>query len=682
MRLFFAGLLLLGTSPVSGEPLKLTDSPQIAAGPALEELIGDHTLDEALDSLSWNKLTAAPNYGFTDRVIWLRLRVNADAPSSRILYIDAWMKDLQMSVVRGEKRTTVDLGHAARFAEQAERFRRIAVPFEFEKGETLFLFRLHGEDTVRFPLQIWKPSAFQRFRDATTVLFAAYFGAMLIMVVYNLFIYVSTREKSYLPYVFYVSAAMVYFASQSGFLLQFTTLGPGAVRLHLFAAGLFIATLGAFSVSFLQLRSASPVMFWILMLLIFCGLASSCLALVPSVPFSLVARIESYAALATLPAVMAAAVRRWFDGYSPARFFVLAFSLFVAGAAFFVFGLLGVLPFNLLTGQGIMIGSVIEVALLSLALSDRINFLKRSIEKNLSALNAARLEIEASEKKYRSLVEDSGDLIFTLDQSGVITGANNAAFGILGIRARNLTGREFSSLIHDAHGSAGLQGALLAESMKTLDRGPAQFRMLANSSMDEPVELVVRMERIGTGSDSFVLGKASHAAEDSLLRFLNVERGRYELDNYLANLELLNQRITRNLARYFSPGESVLLQTCLREILMNSVEHGHLRVDPAKKRAAQAAGKYVEFLADALKNPSVESKRIRVAYSINSARSWFQVSDEGAGFDYEAELKRTSQGADVTGGRGLAMATTFFDVVRFQDGGRTVSLIKFTGGTG
>lgn len=682
MRLFFAGLLLLGTSPVSGEPLKLTDSPQIAAGPALEELIGDHTLDEALDSLSWNKLTAAPNYGFTDRVIWLRLRVNADAPSSRILYIDAWMKDLQMSVVRGEKRTTVDLGHAARFAEQAERFRRIAVPFEFEKGETLFLFRLHGEDTVRFPLQIWKPSAFQRFRDATTVLFAAYFGAMLIMVVYNLFIYVSTREKSYLPYVFYVSAAMVYFAGQSGFLLQFTTLGPGAARLHLFAAGLFISTLGAFAISFLQLRSASPAMFWTLMLLIFCGLASSCMALVPSIPFSLVARIESYAALATLPAVMVAAVRRWFDGYSPARFFVLAFSLFVAGAAFFVLGLLGVLPFNLLTGQGIMIGSVIEVALLSLALSDRINFLKRSIEGNLSALNAARLEIEASEKKYRSLVEDSGDLIFTLDQSGVITGANNAAFSILGIRARNLTGREFSSLIHDAHGSAGLQGALLAESMKTLDRGPAQFRMLLNSSMDEPVELVVRMERIGTGGDSFVLGKASHAAEDSLLRFLNVERGRYELDNYLANLELLNQRITRNLARYFSPGESVLLQTCLREILMNSVEHGHLRVDPAKKRAAQAAGKYVEFLADALKNPSVESKRIRVAYSINSARSWFQVSDEGAGFDYEAELKRTSQGADVTGGRGLAMATTFFDVVRFQDGGRTVSLVKFTGGTG
>ena len=98
---------------------------------------------------------------------------------------------------------------------------------------------------------------------------------------------------------------------------------------------------------------------------------------------------------------------------------------------------------------------------------------------------------------------------------------------------------------------------------------------------------------------------------------------------------------------------------------MNAVEHGNLRVDPAAKRAAQAAGKYVEFLAAALRNPAVQDKRIHVAYSINQTRVWFQVSDEGPGFDYESELERASQGADVTGGRGLAMATTFFDLVRF-----------------
>lgn len=682
VRVFLSGLLFFGASAVFGRELTLTDSPQIAAGPMLEELTGEHSLEEALASTSWKDLKSAPNYGFTSEPIWLRLSVNAQEPADRILYVDAWMRDLQMTVLRGASRTTVDLGHAARFEKESNRFRRIVVPFRFEKGQTLLLFRLQGEDTVRFPLQIWKPSAFQRFRDVTTVLFAAYFGAMLIMIVYNLFVYVSTREKSYLPYVLYVSVAMLYFASQSGFLLQFTHLGPAFVRLHLVLAGLFVATLGAFTISFLQLRSASPFTNWILIFLVSVGFLAAGLAALPFFSFGLVARIESYAALALLPVVMIAAVRRWLGGYGPARFFVLAFSLFVAGAVFFVLGLLGVLPFNLLTGQGIMIGSVIEVALLSLALSDRINFLKRSIENNLAALNAARAEIEASEKKYRSLVEDSGDIIFTLDHAGVITGANNAAFSILGFRARNLIGKEFASLIHDAHGSAGLQGALLSESMKALDRGPAQFRMLLNSSLDEPVELVVRLEKIGTGQDSFILGKAGYAAEDSLLRFLNVERGRYDLDNYLLNLELLNQRITRNLARYFSAGESVLLQTCLREILMNAVEHGNLRVNPAEKRAAQKAGRYVEFLGEALKNPSAQNRRIRVAYSINQSRAWFQVSDEGPGFDHEAEMRRAAQGADVTGGRGLAMAATFFDLVRFADGGRTVSLIKFTGGAG
>lgn len=559
------------------------------------------------------------------------------------------------------------------------RFRRILVPLRFEKGETTLLFRLRGEDTMRFPLQIWKPEAFQRFRDATTALFAAYFGAMFIMVVYNLFVFVSTRDRSYLMYVLYVGSALLYFGGQSGFVLQLTHLPPEFVRLHLASAGLYVASLGAFSIGFLQLWTTHRKISLVLAATTLLGLVAAVLSVIPGVAFSIAARIESYTALVVLCTIAGAGILKWKDGFAPARFFLLAFSLFVAGALLFLLSVLGVIPYNLLTGQGIMIGSVIEVALLSLALSDRINFFKRSIEVNLAALKAARTEIQASERKYRSLVEDSGDMIFTLDLAGVITGVNSAAFTLIGFRPRHLTGKSFSSLIHDAHGSAGLQGALLAESVKELDKGPAQFRMLLNSSMDEPVELLLRMEKIGTGEDAFILGKASHAAEDSLLRFLNVERGEYYLDNYLINLELLNQRITRNLVRYFSPGESVLLQTCLREILMNAVEHGNLRINPDEKRAAQTAGRYVDFLAQALKTPEAQNRRIRVAYSINQTRAWFQVEDEGPGFDFEAELSRASEGADIAGGRGLAMAATFFDVVRFQDQGRTVSLIKFTG---
>lgn len=679
VRLFFVLLVFLAAPAVFGRQLTLTEDPQQAAGPMLEELVGEYSLEEALASTEWRELRAAPNYGFTPKTIHLRLRVFARQSEHRVLHVDAWMKDLELTVIRGASRTVIDLGHNARFGDQSNRFRRILLPFHFEQGETTLVFRMQGEDTVRFPLQIWKPDAFQRFRDGSTALLSAYFGAMFIMIVYNLFVLISTREKSYLPYVLYVAAGLAYFGSQSGFVLQFTNLGPGFVRMHLSAAGIYIATLGAFTISFLQLRTTHR---WIAAFLFgttALGIAAAVLALIPGVAFSLAAKLESYTALGLLPVVMYAAVRRWRDGFAPARFFVLAFSLFVAGAILFLFGLLGILPFNLFTGQGIMVGSVVEVALLSLALSDRINFFKSSIERNLAALDAARAEILASEQNYRSLVEDSADMVFTLDHAGIITGANRAAFPLLGFRAIHLQGRAFSSLIHDAHGSAGLQTALFAESIKALDRGPSQFRMLLSSSMDEPVELLIRLEKIGTGADGFILGKAGRASDDSLLRFLNVERGEYSLDNYLANLELLNQRITRNLARFFSAGESVLLQTCLREILMNAVEHGNLGIDPASKRAAQARGRYVDFLVEALRDPAVRARRVRVRYTINEARAWFQVSDEGKGFDFEREMERARQGADVAGGRGLAMAQTFFDVVRFEDGGRRVSLIKFTG---
>ena len=92
----------------------------------------------------------------------------------------------------------------------------------------------------------------------------------------------------------------------------------------------------------------------------------------------------------------------WRLGYKPAKYFMAAWIFFLIGTLVLSLRALGFLPINFFTAHGIMIGSVIEVSLLSLGLANRINLMK--MEKEL-AQQAAKKEhlkfVMESEKNIR-----------------------------------------------------------------------------------------------------------------------------------------------------------------------------------------------------------------------------------------------------------------------------------------
>jgi two-component system NtrC family sensor kinase len=64
-------------------------------------------------------------------------------------------------------------------------------------------------------------------------------------------------------------------------------------------------------------------------------------------------------------------------GYSPAKYFLLAFTIFIGAVVVFVMKDAGVIPYNAWTFFALPLGSAIEMVLLSLALASRINQLKK-----------------------------------------------------------------------------------------------------------------------------------------------------------------------------------------------------------------------------------------------------------------------------------------------------------------
>jgi PAS domain S-box-containing protein len=94
---------------------------------------------------------------------------------------------------------------------------------------------------------------------------------------------------------------------------------------------------------------------------------------------------------------------------------------------------------------------------------------------------AAAKRMEASEKKYRQLVESINDVLFTLDHQGTITYMSPVVKSLSGFDAEKYTGAHFSEFVHPEH---------LDEIMNEFDQlksgknSPSEYRILTKSGED------------------------------------------------------------------------------------------------------------------------------------------------------------------------------------------------------
>jgi signal transduction histidine kinase/CheY-like chemotaxis protein len=113
---------------------------------------------------------------------------------------------------------------------------------------------------------------------------------------------------------------------------------------------------------------------WVLLALVVFSAVVVGLSLMTS--YALALRLATALALTFTVVIFAAGIFAWLRGLRVARYFIIAWSAFLLGGIINTLMVLGYLPNVFLTMYSSQIGSAIEVALLSLALADRINAMR------------------------------------------------------------------------------------------------------------------------------------------------------------------------------------------------------------------------------------------------------------------------------------------------------------------
>jgi len=294
-------------------------------------------------------------------------------------------------------------------------------------------------------------------------------------------------------------------------------------------------------------------------------------------------------------------------------------------------------------------------------------------------------KLARAEEKYRHLVEGTGDIIFSMTTDGRFITLNKAVRGHLGFSPDELANRSIFELLpqYDSAGYA-LEKELLQESIRNLleKRTPVKTRVsFAGKYAKEPVEFSLRLEYPETEGEAEILGKAVSVEDDLILNFLHRERGSYSIGNLISHADVLSQKLTRNLTRIMPVPDVQSIRLSLREMLINAIEHGNLDITFDEKTQVQANGDFLEFLASRRSQPEYAGRRVRIDYIMDMHRVAYRIRDEGRGFDHAALMEKAADIANegfLEHGRGIVMTRSLFDVVRYNDTGNEVVLIKYT----
>ncbi len=371
----------------------------------------DPTRTESFESVRDKAFSTpkTPNPNVRSEALWLRAAFAVPPPKDAVLElqdifageIDVYVRDTtgQWQTYRG--------GMMRPFSERP-------IP------RRLPVFPVGGADTVYFRIQTVSPPAlkltlytrlgFEQKEAREQTFHALVYGAMAMIFFYNLFLGITMKERLYFVY----SAMIVLMAHNFGNMWGYTTaylwpgLGTWAAPWTMGLVFLSMLTVVEFSLRYLSVKTYSIRSYKLLRgvqtVMLFGALWGWTLPLSPLEVRPFWTRFMITTTMLVPPTMIVLAVRLYRKGNAAAPSYIAAFGTLVGGTLLLSLKNFGVLPSNLLTENGVIVGSVVEGAILAVGLGQKINRLNKERE------TAQARTIAALQENERLVVEQNRTL--------------------------------------------------------------------------------------------------------------------------------------------------------------------------------------------------------------------------------------------------------------------------------
>jgi diguanylate cyclase (GGDEF)-like protein len=360
----------------------------INLGPKLEYLEdpkNELSLEDVrkLDKHAWvPNDSETPNFGYTDSSYWLRFRLNnrtaccgVDQENKIIAVKYALLDHIEYyEIIDGQISLSTVTGDIYPFSQRPIRHRDFLFPIslKFDKPVDIY-FRVSTQGATQFPVSIWDASKYSFADQDEQILKALYYGMILALVLYNLFLFVSIKERPYIYYVGMMASFLLLMSGMHGFLFQYVfTQSPIFQKMNILISlpsALLFSIL--FTSYFLHLDKIAPRLNT--MMNTFAVIFLFCIAGAFILPYDISTRISVFLSIPASCLILFSGPYAWSKGQTAARYFTVAWLFLLLGAIISAVSKFGLLPRTSFTENAVNWGSAIESILLSFALADRFN---------------------------------------------------------------------------------------------------------------------------------------------------------------------------------------------------------------------------------------------------------------------------------------------------------------------
>ncbi len=421
-----------GTHALTPTPLYFADDNELG----IEEVIAQK------DTLKWQKNEDHTlNFGYFQPRYWLKFDVTNPSITSqkRLLeFLYAPLDHVSLYVVNS---SGIVVNHLMGGDTLFKKDRKVQHPniifsLQFPPTESVSIYiNIQSKGSLQLAFTLWRWQAFNEKTLLTYILQGIFYGMALVMLIYNLMIWIFDRQSVNLKYTIYISFLTIYISCKNG--IGYFYIWPSMPWLNsvlpIISSGLTMASLNYFISDFFNAKLYFPKIHLYLkrsfngyalitVFALFCSASMAAYMLSSMVMFTLISIIIITAYMLKIK-------------HPDANYFAMAWLFMVAGSLLYVSSLLGLVPVTIFSQYGMQLGAGIEIMFLSLAMADRMARLQKEkntaleesielasqVQTEQNKTHSAELENLELEKQYshtleKQVKEQTEELHLTLDK--------------------------------------------------------------------------------------------------------------------------------------------------------------------------------------------------------------------------------------------------------------------------
>ena len=319
--------------------------------------------------------------GYTEQVHWIRLNFHtAETFSGQWLlqiYGPILDKISLYLLAEGQIQQQSEFGDSFTFSRRPSVHNTFIVPLMLT-GDTDYqlFFRVEPGGFLDFPAYLRSPTAMIAVISGEDAISNLCYGMLMALLLYNLFLLISTRDMAYFYYVAYISSLGIFLAEADGRAFQF--LWPNLPQVNLLVGplslGLMLIFASLFSLQFLVLKRISRSLYVGMLAVVAINVLATVFAIFA--PDYLGLSVLSVCALFSFPLFFIVGLIAWRRGAFYAGYFLAAWALICTATILLALAALAEMPYSVHDAlKWFRYSALAEMLLLALALAARINYL-------------------------------------------------------------------------------------------------------------------------------------------------------------------------------------------------------------------------------------------------------------------------------------------------------------------